>query len=232
MCYTKDVMTVCIAALYENGKGAVLCSDQMATIGYPLNYEYENADVAKIVELNNQPKTFALVSGNVVFADEIISSVKDALSKKSGSSVMDIVNIFREQYQLTRRMRVIRNELEPRGLDLATYYKMHQTMLAPIVKTIDDALAKWPLNTEFIIAGKDGNLCHMYAIIHPGDVLSLDSIGYTAIGSGSIHAMFSIIESKYTNSMLQKDVEDLVKKAKERSEVAPGVGPKTNFEIL
>jgi hypothetical protein len=225
-------MTVCIAALYENGKGAVLCSDQMATIGFPLNYEYENKDVAKIVELSSQPKTFALVSGNVVVADEIICSVKDILSKKSGNSVIDIVNIFREQYQIMRRVHVIRNELEPRGLDLASYYKMHQTLLPQIVKTLDDALAKWSLKTEFILAGKDGNLCHMHIIIHPGDTLPLDSIGYTAIGSGSIHAMFSMIEGKYSKAMPQKDVEDLVLKAKKRSEVAPGVGPLTNIEIL
>lgn len=225
-------MTVCIAALYEDGKGAVLCSDQMGTIGFPLNYEYENEDVAKIVELSSKPKTFALVSGNVTFADEIISNAKDILNKKSGSSVIDIVNIFREQYQNIRRSHVIRNELEPRGLDLATYYKMHQTLLAPIAKTIDDALAKWNLKTEFIIAGKDSNLCRLYTIIHPGDILPLNSIGYTAIGSGSIHAMFSMIEGKYRKSMPQKDVEDLVLKAKKRSEVAPGVGPLTKTEIL
>jgi hypothetical protein len=225
-------MTVCIAALYEDGKGAILCSDQMATIGFPLMYEYETEDVAKIIELSNQPKTFALVSGNVVYADEIMSNVKGILDKKSGNSVIDIVNIFREQYQNIRRSHVIRTQLEPRGLDLTTYYKMHQTLLAPIAKTIDDALAKWNLKTEFIIAGKDSNLCNMYAIAHPGDILPLNGIGYTAIGSGSIHAMFSMIESKYTKSMSQKEVEDLVLGAKKRSEVAPGVGPLTKTEIL
>lgn len=225
-------MTVCIAALYEDGKGAVLCSDQMATIGFPLNYEYENEDVAKIVELSSQPRTFALVSGNVIFADEIISGVKRILSNKKGSSVTDIVDIFREQYQTVRRLHVIRNELEPRGLDLQAYREMQQKLLAPIVKTIDDALAKWNLKTEFIIASKNGNLCHIYAIIHPGDILPLTSIGYIAIGSGSIHAMFSMIEGKYSKSMAQKDVERLVLKAKRRSEVAPGVGSKTKTEIL
>jgi len=48
-------MTVCIAALYDDGKGCVLTSDQMTTAHFPIGYEFESDEVEKLtgrVQLN------------------------------------------------------------------------------------------------------------------------------------------------------------------------------------
>ena len=46
-------MTICIAALYDNGKGAVLASDQMITASIPIGYEFEHQEITKIVPLSD-----------------------------------------------------------------------------------------------------------------------------------------------------------------------------------
>ena len=54
-------MTVCIAALYGNGSGAVLASDRMVTAHIPIEYEFEYEERAKIVELDNVTGVCALL---------------------------------------------------------------------------------------------------------------------------------------------------------------------------
>ncbi|MCY4261378.1 MAG: hypothetical protein OXC91_14085, partial [Rhodobacteraceae bacterium] len=63
----------------------------------------------------------------------------------------------------------------------------------------------------------------------PGVVNDHAPIGCGCIGSGSPHAMHSLIEGSYRKSMSKKEVTDLVNEAKERSEVVPGVGAETTF---
>jgi 20S proteasome alpha/beta subunit len=220
-------MTVCIAALYNNGNGCVLASDQMITAHFPIGYEFESPDVEKIVKINDSVCVYILVSGDVLFANEVIEHARKQITAGKIKDTAIVAEEIRKSYQQIRRNRIIRNELEPRGLDINMYYQSQQRLLAALVQVIDNAFKTYNPRVEFLVAGKDETSCHIFTIINPGDITCNDPLGYAAIGSGAPHAMYSLIESKYSKSINKENAESLIQKAKERSEVAPGVGKGT-----
>lgn len=220
-------MTICIAALYGKGEGCVLVSDQMTTAHFPIGYEFETDEVEKIVKINDAICVYTLISGDVLFAHEVIEQAKRQVNINNIKETAGIAEAVRNAYQQVRRARIIRNELEPRGLDIDTYYEKQQRLLAPLVQMIDNAFRTFNPRVEFIVAGKDESSSHIFTIINPGDLICHDPIGYAAIGTGSPHAIYSLIEGNYRKSLDREKVEELLKAAKKRSEVAPGVGKAT-----
>ena len=219
-------MIVCIAALYADCGGCYLISDQMTTAHFPIGYEFESEDIGKIIKLNE--KLYALTAGDVLFASEVVTGVQQGLANESGAiTVSEMAERTRLAYQEVRKRHIIRNELESRGLDLNLYYENQQKLVSPIIQMIDEQFRTWNPEVELIVAGKDSFGCHIYTVQNPGDTLCHDSVGFVAIGSGGPHALYSIIESKYKKTMSKEEVEKLIKKAKRRSEVAPGVGRAT-----
>src|SRR3972149_168422 len=217
-------MTICIAALFNNGAGCVLVSDQMITAHIPMGYEFENDEVEKIVKIQGSGLIHALISGNVLFANEVIDKAKEQIAAK-GVNVVDVAtDMLRDSYREVRLMHVSRDELESRGLTLQTYYQRQQSLFQPLVQILDNALRKYDLGVQFLVAGKSGASCHVYSVTNPGDSVCHDSLGYAVIGSGAPHAMYHLIESGYKKSMSKDDVVKVIKAAKKRSEVAPGVG--------
>ncbi len=222
-------MTICIAALYENGKGCILCSDQMVTAHIPMGYEYESDDVDKMIGICKSSPIHALTSGDVLAANEIIELAKKNAESLGISTTSGIAELLREAYQTVRRNVIIQNELEPRGLDLNTFHGLHQRLLSTVVQMIDRAFAEFNARVDFILAGKDDNQCGIYSISNPGQSSCHNPIGYAAVGTGAPHAIYSIIGSNYKKSMKKEDVENIVREAKKRSEVAPGVGTSTKL---
>jgi len=225
-------MTVCIAALYDSGKGCVLVSDQMTTAHFPIGYEFENDEVEKIVQVNASISVYALIAGDVLFANEVIEGVRKEIATQGTTVTSGIAELFRKSYQDARRQRIIRNELEPRGLDLPTYYQNHKNILPQIIQLIDNAFKTYNPRVEFIVAGQGEATCHIFTIMNPGDSICHNPIGYAAVGSGAPHAMYSLIESNYKKSLDKTKVKELVEKAKQRSEVAPGVGKDTKVIVI
>jgi len=223
-------MTICIAALYENGKGCVLASDQMTTAHFPIGYEFENEEVKKIIKVRDTAVAHILTAGDVLFANEVLEVVRKNIDEKGITSTPIIAELFRVHYQNIRKQHIVRNELEPRGLSIDTYYKNQQGFVPTLVQLIDNSFKNWNPRTELIVAGLCESSCSIFSIVNPGDLFCHDAIGFMAIGSGSPHAVYSLIESGYKKSMDESTVRELVEKAKHRSEVAPGVGHGT--EIL
>ena len=225
-------MTICIAALYEDSKGCVLASDQMTTAHFPIGYEFENEEVRKIVKVRDTAVAYLLTAGDVLFANEVLEAVRKDVDAKGVTATAVIADLFRERYQKVRRKHIIRNELEPRGLSLESYYQGQQRLVKEVVMMIDNALKSSNPRTELIVAGFDEACCSVFSVMNPGDLFCHDAIGFAAVGSGAPHAVYSLIESGYKKSMDAKTVYELVEKAKKRSEVAPGVGNKTEIIIV
>src|SRR4030042_6012620 len=217
-------MTICIAALYENGKGCVLASDQMTTAHFPIGYEFENEEVKKIIRVSDTTSAYVLTAGDVIVAHEVLAGVRRDVVAKSITATPVIAELFRQHYQNVRKQHIVRNELEPRGLTLDSYYQSQQRLFPPIVQFIDNALRTGNPRTELIVVGLCESAFSIFSIVNPGDLFCQDAIGFTAIGSGAPHAVYSLIESGYKKSMDEHTVHELVEKAKRRSEVAPGVG--------
>lgn len=220
-------MTICIAALYNSGKGCILCSDQMVTAHIPMGYEYESEDVDKMISICEATPIHALSAGDVLAANEMIEVAKKEAKTQGITTTSGIAELLRIAYQTVRRNAIIQHELEPRGLDLSTYHSLHQRLLPQVVQMIDRAFAEMNAGVQFILAGKDDSKCGIYSISNPGELSCHNPIGYAAVGSGSPHAIYSLIGSNYKKAMDKDTVEAIVKEAKKRSEVAPGVGSAT-----
>ena len=226
-------MTVCIAALYGDGAGVVLASDRMVTAHIPIGYEFENKENTKIVELDEAASVFALIAGDVLRGNEIFDLAKTELTPKDGGCpASEVAEIVRSSYQKVRLRNIIHRELEPRGLDLNNYYGRHQTLSPQVVQMIDQALSSFDFRVEILVAGSNSRAHTIYTILNPGTIHNNSSIGHGAIGSGAPHALYSLIEASYTPSLDKDAVVDLVKRAKRRSEVAPGVGKETTMVVI
>lgn len=225
-------MTICIAALYENGKGCILASDKMVTVQFPMGYEYENKEVQKIVEIEHSGPVYVLTSGNILFADEILEEAKRKVTAGKIIGTVNISEIIRTSYQSVRRQVIIHNELEPRGLDLPTYIQNQQKLLPQLALLINQVFKTYNPRVEFVVAGKDEGSCCIYTITNPGQKICHNVIGYVAIGTGGPHAIYQFLDSEYKKSMEKKEVLEIVELAKKRSEKAPGVGKATEIREI
>jgi 20S proteasome alpha/beta subunit len=213
-------MTVGIAALCDSGMGCVLAADQMIAAEQSLGYEFETEDVGKIVPLVDS--IYALVAGNILFANEIIEAAR--LQIKTPRDVKQVAEVVRKTYQDVRRQQVVRSELEPRGLDLNSFYQIQQRLLPNIVQAVDQAFKQHNLGVELLIAGQDELGSHIFTVQHPGEIVYYNPLGFAAIGPGGPHAIYYLLESKYSKSLKNEEVEELLRKAKLRAELSPRVG--------
>ena len=229
----RPAVTVCIAALYGDGAGVVMATDRMVTAHIPIGYEFEHKENTKIVELDGAASVFALIAGDVLRGNEIFDLAKSELMPKDRDcTAEDAAETVRSSYQKVRLTNIIHRELEPRGLDLNSYYSRHQQLLPQVVQMIDQALFSSDLGVEILVAGSNSPAHTIYTILNPGTIHDNSSIGHGAIGSGAPHALYSLIEGSYTPSLDKDAVVDLVERAKGRSEVAPGVGKETTIVVI
>ena len=224
-------MTVCIAALYENRKGVVLATDQMVTANFPIGYEFEHQEITKIVPMDGDCSIYALAAGDVLLGTEILDFAKMQIQQQQRTvTATETAEIVRSVYQQVRLRNIAQRELEPRGLDLDSYYNRHQGLAPQVLQMVDQAMSQTNVGVEFIIAGPGENGYTIHTVVNPGVTADHTPIGYWAIGSGAPHAMYFLIEASYNRSLSKEEVERLVCKAKTRSEVAPGVGAATQIE--
>lgn len=230
-------MTVCIAALAEKRKKAVLVADRMITAKIPIGFEFETDEVRKISELSDD--VYALTAGDTLASYKILENCRRELGQQLKPprgrllSVQEIAEIVRVQYQNYRRDMVVKKFLEPRGMNLDYYHANQQRMTSSVVNEVEDQLLNYDINVEFIIAGYDvDEHCHLYTITHPGLLTTNDALGYVSVGSGAPHAMYSMIDSSYSKDKSLEDVKKMVLDAKKKSEKAPGVGELTTIKII
>lgn len=235
--YVVNLMTVCIAALAENKKRAIVLADQMITARIPVAVEYETEDVTKMYELAHD--IYALSAGDALHANKIITNAQKQIRQRGFSSssenisIEDVVEIVRVEYQNHRRNVVTRLFVETRGLTLRSYYDAHSHLNPRIINDIDDKLNHYDINVEFIIVGlSTDSECHIYTVTHPGISTQNDVLGYISVGSGGPHAMYAFIYSGYSKQKSLEEVKNIVLQAKKFAEKAPGVGEQSVIKVI
>ena len=226
-------MTVCIAAIYGDGEGVVLASDRMVTAHVPIGYEFERQGNSKILSLSGAKDTHALTAGDVLRGNEILKLAQQVMEQRdSSASASEAAEIVRSAYQQVRRTNIAHEELEPRGLDINGFYARHQQLSTQVVQIIDNVMCNFDLEVEALVAGPNGETYTIHTILNPGTLIDNSAIGHGAIGSGSPHALYSLIENSYETTLGKDEVIKLVRQAKQRSEVAPGVGKETTIVVM
>lgn len=221
-------MSVCVAAIAEDSKKVILVADQMVTSIIPISYQFETTDVKKIYRLTDN--AYAMATGNALFASEIVQNSAKKILDTNPNTFDEIAEIVRTEYQNYRRGMITKFVLEPRGLDLQTYYQNQLRFQNLVIQEIEHALVDYNIGVEMIVAGLnklDRGEGHVYSITHPGILITHDPIGFVSVGIGAPIATYYLIGSGYTKSLSSDKVEQLVLEAKRRSEVAPGVGKGT-----
>lgn len=227
-------MTVCIAALAEDGKKAVLVADKMLTVQGTFPYTLDGSG-DKIFKINDN--VHAMWCGGYVDATNILNKLKTSM----GSAVLSVYETaekLREAHLEYLQEVLIRENIIGRGIpSLADFYGNASIMLTEDSrKSIENALANFWLNsnTQFIVCGKDADGLYKIFIlpINPRNMILFGAEGYTQIGSGSFHAQYSMIHSNYKTSLSVDKVQKLALGAKKKAEKAPDVGKEEDIVIL
>ncbi len=107
-------MTVCIAAIYGDGKGSVLVSDRMVTAHFPIGYEFEHQEDTKIVALDGANAVHIMIAGDVLRGNEVLNVSRAQLAQYDGDvPVQDAAEIVRQAYQKVRLEKIVHQELGP-----------------------------------------------------------------------------------------------------------------------
>lgn len=233
----KDIlslsMTVCIAAVAEDGKKAVLIADKLVTTTGILPYQTDMA-ADKIVKINDNVSV--MYCGGITDASVIIEdSLKNIGQNKWIGEIANHINQKHLEY-LTRiltRLHLTTRDIQSPNEFYNNYIPLINTQIG---KDIDTALTTHNLlsNTQFIVCGKenDGLYRIYYLGINPRFVPNLMTINYSTIGSGAGHANFAMIQSKYNKSASAKDVQELLIKAKKSAENDQNVGINEDIMVM
>ena len=222
-------MTVCIAALCQDEGHAhvVIAADRMVTLGGFIEFEHA---VPKMTAASSV--AVAMVAGDALVGTKIARDVSTATAG-SDPPVGDVARALAGQYENARRERLVQQILTPRGLDLGTFYGSHQQLNPNIVAMLDQQMQQFNLGVELLLAGVDASGGHIYTIANPGPPENLhDTIGYAAIGSGTIHALQAFIGFGHSAAGEYHETVFRAYAAKRRAEVAPGVGLDTDMAVI
>jgi hypothetical protein len=229
-------MTICIAAICNNGQAVVVAADRMFTAGPPLNLEFE-PPVSKLEQMT--PGCLALAAGQSVYASEILRQARDVLHTEQGAKVLQITDICKRVFITFRNGKIeeqlINLNLGPdfalfreRGLSLPSYLQAQPGIYQNLVIQMN----QFNLNVELMFAGNDEAGGHIYHLTHPGTVLNYDKLGYNAIGSGGIHAMTALHLGKHSPKSSLSETIYSVYNSKIAAEKAPGVGTETEMAVI
>lgn len=225
-------MTVCIGALCEKGKAAVVAADEMVTFGQPMNLQTEPPGLRKIIELS--ASVALLYSGSVPDSEEIVASAKQHIPTANHPSVAGIAEQVRVAYAALKRKRAEETILRPwLGLDFAQFQELiAKSAGSQILGQVTGMLSQHNLQTDVLIGGSDDTGHHLFIVTHPGVCLHLNTLGYASIGSGGVHAGISLALNKHTALDALGRTMYRVYEAKTAAEVSPGVGKLTDMAII
>ena len=222
-------MTICIAALADNGGACVVAADRQVTV-HALSLQFEHSD-KKIDTLVNG--CVVLSSGDALLAAEVIEKARSVLGGLSHPTIQQMAECLRDTYMSVHLMRAENVILRPRGL---TFQEWGGTKIPlQLYIQIDQLLFNFGIGAvEFLVAGIDASGAHIFRVhysgIAGGNWLEFCTrLSYRTIGSGLSHAAILLSMENQNRTLGVGETLYNVYCAKKNSEVAPGVGPATDI---
>ncbi|HSZ14225.1 MAG TPA: hypothetical protein VK790_09335 [Solirubrobacteraceae bacterium] len=147
--------------------------------------------------------------------------------------MVEVAKALAAEYEAARTAALEEQILRPRGLNLGMYYTNHNSLNGQIMAMLDNQMSQFNLGVELLLAGVDPSGAHIHTVHNPGSTERLhDTIGYAAIGSGTIHALQSMIGFRHSAAAEYHETVFRVYASKRRAEVAPGVGHDTDMAVI
>lgn len=225
----RDTVTIGIAALCNSAREVVIACDRMITATYPpIEFEHGTPKIDRMSDTCS-----ILSAGDALAHAEICREVKGRTSALTRPRVSVITEQIRLAYVSQRQNTIKQRFLEPRGWTLEDFYgELARRLPLDLFLKVDRDISSYNYGLDLIVAGVDPDEAHIYGIRHPGEVDCYDSLGYSAIGIGDLHAVASLVSNQYDPSVSRKMATYLVYEAKKNAENAPGVGEYTDIAII
>ncbi len=223
-------MTVCAAAICDQGLAIVLAADKM--VG-KIFIEGELATKLQLIH----PHWFMMLSGDDISPlFELADRARDELLPSKPASLEVVEEVMQRNYELIRAKRGEAEYLKPIGWTLERFSKEGSALL-PNFLELQDRLADYELPVEILVAGFDRNLTPPAKIftMSPGNrgiPIRCDTPGFAAIGSGGIAAEYMMFFRDVSQKLPIRAAVYYVLEAKYFSEHASGIGPATDMFML
>ena len=225
----RKPMTICLAIACDCDSTdekispkIIMVGDRMLTVpGLDIEFEYPKT---KLIHVKNN--CIAASSGNALVTTELFDVVNQKLKAiKHTPQIYDIAKVFKDTYVDLRRKKIEDHILKPIGIDsLGAFYQSQQNTNPGISLDLLKKIKKYDYDVTLLVGGVDNSGAHIYSILDPGIMYSLDDLGYDAIGSGNTHALLTIIGANYHSGTSFEEALYLAYKAKRMAEKAPGIG--------
>ncbi|MDE1871502.1 MAG: hypothetical protein KGI06_04675 [Candidatus Micrarchaeota archaeon] len=199
-------MTVCLSVICDSGTypRIVFCADRQVTAG-GLTFEQARAKFA--LASRKCTNCVILNAGDGYNADKILVRVGDFLdgeiSKGRIFTIMEISELIRKETEHLRNERINAQILNPRGLNLETFYKNLKKYPETFWKNVDEEIKKYSVDTNFLVVGFDimengkKYLAHINLINENGEIEILDGDGFGIIGMGNLMSLPEITKEAY-----------------------------------
>ena len=242
-------MTICIAAISDGGKNVIVMSDKMITYTAPPFHQFEHPR-PKIYKVSEN--AVILTAGSALLPSDFLiklNSIKDEIGFEHDEKIeiKKLADLVAKAYRDLRKEIIEERFLLKYDLTWKDYinfvrggnpsndsdnpiYSMFG-VASPIIKVFAE-IEEFKLEFDIILAGVDEAGGHIYVIQDPGIKGNFDDMGYTAIGSGSYHAIRSFVENNYSIDTPLWKALYIVYEAKKYAESAPGVGLETDVAII
>jgi len=143
--------------------------------------------------------------------------------------VVDVANFYRDTYINIRKELAEKEVLAPYGLDYKTFLSNQTELSENFVREVSYRLDNFTIeDAATIITGLDEEGAHIYVVMNDM-VINNDNVGFTAVGSGSNHALSHLMLSGYSRYAPEAKAILTIHRAKKKSEVSPGVGKDTDM---
>ncbi len=214
-------MTICIAAICQQGSSLVLASDSMLTnAALSIQFEHPTKKMTRLAE-----SSVALTAGDALAHTELFDMVQVEIAGLKAPTVIAMVDKIKTCYQFIREREIAETILIPRGFrSFADFYRGHSILNPEIVFMIQSEIDRYDYGLHILVAGMSEGIAHIYGISDPGASNCFDAIGFNAIGSGLPHAINTLIARGCNQGVSLEECLLIVYEAKKMAEKAPGVG--------
>jgi hypothetical protein len=224
--YACGPMTVCIAALADDGRSLVMTCDSM------LSSESFSADhtAVKMHVLTAPFPWWIMAAGDVSHTIPVIelAGLKLLAMTETTNTREFVERAVVSAYQGVYRQVAEDVVLTPLGFD----WEYLQRGESSIVGKLMEKLEQVNLGCEFLVAGFDWNGDgYIFSVMHPGTAKNRNVCGYEAIGTGAYNALAILMHHSVNQEMKLAQVLYHVCEAKFMAESADGVGRHTHVKV-
>jgi hypothetical protein len=222
-------MTICIAAICENGHAIVVAADREVGIQITASELLDG----KFHHLFGQWSIG--ISGTVTNATDVIGAARKLRPTLQSLSVLDTRTAVEKAYRQVRLARAEGRFLANRGWTLDEFKAVGSSKLPPTTyASIDAQISFFDFEADLIIAGfgegDDGP--SILTVRNPGLCVDHSKLGFWCVGSGSTAAQMALFARNYSWNEPVEKAAYLVLEAKINAEHASGVGTSTDLHLI